>query len=133
MHTPTYLLTYLPTYLPIVLHVLESGYLIPIQLFIGWHNRAGNGNARHLGLVFMITHAVLVLGLGLRNTHLNCRLEWIFRYSFDPYNIVNETLCFFQIFSDPFLRGLYLLLLLLLAHHRTRGHLSLQIFQLLGK
>ena len=104
--------------------------LIPIQLFIGWHNRAGNGNTRHLGLVFMITHAVLVLVLvlGLRNTHLNCRLEWVFRYSFDAYNVVNQMLCFFQILSDPVLRRLPLFLLLT----RTRGHLSIQFFQLLG-
>ena len=94
-----------------------GGCLIPIQLFIGWYNRAGNGNTRHLGLVIMITHTVLLsglglrLGLGLRNTHLNCRRERVFRDSFDAYNVVNQVLCFFQIISDPILRGLLLLLL----------------------
>ena len=125
--------TYLPP-TPIFVGVgCIGGRLVPIQLFVRWHNRAGNRNTRHLDLVLQ-ANMVVVLGLGLglwlwlwlglRNTHLNRRTERVLCDSFDAYNVVNDSLCFFQIISDPILRGLLLLLL------PTCGYQCSQVFQL---
>ena len=103
----------------------DCSRLIPIQLFIGWDDGTGNGNAWHLDMVLlalMILFFGLELGLGLRNTHLNCGIEWVFRDSFDAHNIVDQMLCFFQVISDPILRRLLLL---------TCGYPCLQVVQLL--
>jgi len=50
----------------------------------------------------------------VRNTHLDCSIEWVFGDSFDAHNAVDDLLCFFEIFGDPFLGALLGLLLLLL-------------------
>jgi hypothetical protein len=50
----------------------------------------------------------------VRNTHLDRSIEWVFGDSFDAHNAVDDLLCFFEIFGDPFLGALLGLLVLLL-------------------
>ena len=63
----------------------------------------------------------------VRNTHLDCSIEWVFGDSFDTHNAVDDLLCFFEIFGNPFLGALLGLLLALLLL------LLVLVFKLLAK